>query len=498
MKLSKFIRDLLTTSSAQVAALVLNLVLLKIMAVAVSTEGFGIFMVMRRIIGVGAPLITLNLGVGIARYVSYEREKKDAFLFVSMAATTLLSFLTIIGFVFFRRGLASLLLEHAGNARFIVLTGLFLYGYGLFSVSYSYFRGKLDMSRANRLQVIYYGFPVVLAALLWRIYPEKTDVILTVYFICYSVWGFFIGAVSVMKELRFSYLARLREVLGKTRDLFSYSIYRIPSGFFLTLLFGIPVFFASRKLSLEAAGFAGIAISVIRLTEITVTPFNLLFLPKFAELKRNADPGSVREKSGIVIDFIITVLPFLAVLLYGLAEHIVLIFFGAKYLDAVQGVSIIIGPAVFYLVYVLVRGILDGLYSFPYVNIICIAGLFLSGVLSVILGQTVNRLVFNFGVGLMAMGISSLFIMVKRGGIQFPLRKLFLSLVSAAVLFFLLFFLDRFVNGIFSGEYVRFAFLLSYRLVFLCIIVQVLRKTKTAWVRALSSRITRTEKKGGE
>ena len=65
MKLSKFIKDLFTTGLTQIFVLLFGIILLRIMATALSKEYFGVFIVIRRIIGVGAPLITLNLGVGL-------------------------------------------------------------------------------------------------------------------------------------------------------------------------------------------------------------------------------------------------------------------------------------------------------------------------------------------------------------------------------------------------------------------------------------------------
>ena len=76
MKISKFLKDLFATGLTQILVLLLGIIFLRIMATALSNEYFGIFMVIRRAIGIGAPLLTLNLGVGLARYVSYKREKE--------------------------------------------------------------------------------------------------------------------------------------------------------------------------------------------------------------------------------------------------------------------------------------------------------------------------------------------------------------------------------------------------------------------------------------
>lgn len=61
MKASKFIKDLFITGFTQIIVLLLSIILFRIMATALSKEYFGIFMIIRRIIAVGAHLVTLNL-----------------------------------------------------------------------------------------------------------------------------------------------------------------------------------------------------------------------------------------------------------------------------------------------------------------------------------------------------------------------------------------------------------------------------------------------------
>ena len=104
MKLSKFIKDLFATGLTQIFVLFLGIILLRIMAEALSKEYFGIFMIIRRIIGVGASLITLNLGVGLARYVSYEREKEREFLNASLWVIGIISLFVIVISIIVKEG----------------------------------------------------------------------------------------------------------------------------------------------------------------------------------------------------------------------------------------------------------------------------------------------------------------------------------------------------------------------------------------------------------
>ena len=485
MKLSKFIKDLFTTGLTQIFVLFLGIILLRIMATALSKEYFGIFMVIRRAIGVGAPLITLNLGVGLARYVSYEREKEREFLNASLWVIGIISLLVIIISILFQDQLSLILFNTSSYGLFIVLTAFFLFSYGAYTISYAFFRGRQEMNRANRMQVLYYLFPVMAGLLLWQLFTNQYSKILSFYLFFFSLWGLVLGAVYMRQKVHFGRLLVIIREIKSVKALFFYSLSRIPSGFFLALVFGIPVFVASHKMSLIAAGYIGIAVAIVRLIEIFATPFNLLFLPKFAEIKRNNISGEISNKVSIVTSFIFTALPLVAVASYGLAEYAVIIFFGNKYIPVTQGVSVVILFSVFYVSYVLIRGILDGLFSFPYVNVICLAGFLTTAISSFLFHGSVLVLALDFGLGLFVMGVAALCILIKRANISVQLNEILVSLIVTLLAFVLLLFLDRWVDHTILNEYAKFGVKILYRAILLLAVFWFYWKPKSLWVKEL-------------
>jgi O-antigen/teichoic acid export membrane protein len=422
------------------------------MATALSKEYFGIFMIIRRIIGVGAPLITLNLGVGLARYVSYEREKEGEFLNASLCAITIISALVIVSSIIFRNQLSLVFFNTSNYSLFVVLTAFFLFSYATYTISYVFFQGRLEMHRANRMQILYYLFPAMAGLILWQLFTDQYSKILSFYLFFFSL---------------------------------CYSLSRIPSGFFLALIFGIPVFVASHKISLVAAGYAGIAVAIVRLMEVFATPFNLLFLPKFAEIKRNNVEGEISNKVSIVTSFIFTALPLIAVASYGLAEYAVIIFFGSKYIPAAQGVSVVILFSAFYVSYVLIRGILDGLFSFPYVNIICLAGFLTTAISSFLFHGSVFVLALDFGLGLLVMGVTALCILIKRANISVQLNEILVSLIVALLAFVSLFYLDKWMELTIFNEYIKFGVKIVYRVILFLALYRFYWKPKSLWVKEL-------------
>jgi O-antigen/teichoic acid export membrane protein len=455
------------------------------MATAFSKEYFGIFMVIRRIVAIGAPLISLNLSVGLARYVSYEKENEKEFLNASILVICGLSVLSIVISIIFRNQLSLLFFNTSNHSLIIVLTAFFLFGYGIYSISYAFFRGRQEMNRANSMQVLYYLFPIMAGFILWQLFTDRYSHILSLYLISFSFWGVVLGLIFLRQNVQIGRLLPIIEKVQSVKAVFFYSFFRIPSSFFLALVFGIPVFVASQKMSLVAAGYIGIAVAIVRLMGIFATPFNLLFLPKFAEMKRNDSPREVSDTASIVASFIITVLPFFAVACYGLANYAVIIFFGKKYIAATQCVSVVILFSVFYVSSVLIRGILDGLFSFPYVNIIYSAGLLITAISSLLFHGSVLMLAVDFGLGLFVIGLAAFCILIKVANVSVKIKKVLLSLAIAMSVFVLLFFLDKWVELTAFPEYVKFGGKILYRIILLFILYLFYWKPKIIWAKEI-------------
>jgi O-antigen/teichoic acid export membrane protein len=489
MKLSKFIKDLFTTGFTQIISSLLVIILLKIMALSLSEEYFGIFMVIRKIIGIGAPLITLNLGVGLARYISYEKEKEKEFLNISLLVIIFFSLVVMAIFYIFKNYLSQIFFNTSEYNIFILFTALFLFGHAIYSISYTFFRGKQEINKSNKINIFSNFFSIILALTLWKIFGNQYSKILYFYLLLFPIFMIVLGMGYLWHNIIFASLSKIKEKLQLTKQFFSYSLSRIPSGIFLALIFGIPVFVASHKISVMEAGYIGIAISTVRLIQIFATPFNLLFLPKFGEIKRRNNSKEINQKVSIVVNFIITVVPFLAIICYGLAKYIVFIFFGTKYIAAVQSTSIVILFSAFYISYVLTRGILDGLYSFPYVNIICMAGFLVTTVTSFLFYKNIFILAIDFSLGLFVIGIMALYILIKKTMISLRIKELLISLFYMASIFVVLFFLDNWVEFMIFKKYYKFGIMVAYRIILVMSLFWFYWKPKTLWYKELKYRI---------
>lgn len=415
MRFSKFVSDILLTGVTQVLVLIFGLLFLKMTATVLDEKNFGLFMLIRRWVAIFTPVLSLNLALGITKFVSSDKKKQGYYLKISLFIVTWI-FIIIIGTSNLMGESISLFLFNGSQFSLLArILFIYIYANALYLLTYAYYRGKQQMVLANALSLFWFCFPVLLFTIFVFFRLNDKYTILISYYSLFTLLIIGAGFTYFKKHHLFSFKKMFKLRLEQEKSFFLYGLGRIPSTFFLTLIFGIPVFTAAHKISLEAAGYMGILVAVLRIIELASNPFNMIFLPKFSELNSKTSHKEIKEKSFIVIDFIITFFPLTYITIYGLSKHIVIFGFGQKYFASVPGLKILILFSAFYMVYAMIRGILNGLFLFPYVNIICLAGFIVSALLTfTFLNKTITNLSIGFGISLFVLGISSFYVLVKK------------------------------------------------------------------------------------
>jgi O-antigen/teichoic acid export membrane protein len=483
----------MTTGASQVAVILFGVVLLRIMASILDEKNFGLFMLIRRWIVVLLPVVTLNLSIGLARYVSFEKEKARYYLQISLIITTVLTVLIFIVLTLFNKLASNAFFNSNDYIDLVFLLGIFLFANMIHLITYSYFRGKMDMNNANIMRLLFMGFPMLLAGLFFILGIDNYSTILLLYFSIYTFWGVIISLYYLKKECSwtlFKTIFKRGKVFNieESRSIIKYSLIRIPSLIFISLIFSFPVIYANRRISITASGYIGIVVSVLHLLTIFSMPFNLIFLPKFSSLIKNNLVENIKNYSLIILDFIFTFLPIVVVMLFGLTRYIVLLWFGPKYLITVDGVAAAILASVFYLGYALIRGVLDGLYEFPFINIVNLAGLLTVVVLSLLMGNGIFEISAALCCGLFILGISAIFILVKKLQLSIPWLKFLTALVGCGVLFLLLTVVDNRLAGLKLNTWYMFVLCTSYRGI-LFVLAWWFYWRKTLWYNEILKRI---------
>lgn len=490
LQISDFLKDLLVTAVSQVGVVLFGVLLLKIMATSLSKEYFGLFILVRRWVGVLLPVMTLNLSFGMTRYIGFQKENARKYLDAMLGLTLLTSLVLFAALALFQRRFAQWLYNEQKYSGFVLLLVLFLLANWIHLFAYAYFRGKMEMMTTNLLRVLFYGFPVLLAFLLMQFYPGDGVSVLTYYFVAYSFWGLFIGFFFLRKEISFPFLGRgLFQKIKESGKIVFFSLVRLPAVCFDALAFSIPVFFATHKISLVAAGYMGIVVAVIRLFELFSMPFNMIFVPKFSDLNRQEDMGNIKNYSMVVLDFIITFLPLAVLMVVGLTHFLIRVWFGAQYEGVSASVAAAIMFAVFYLAFALIRGILDGLFVFPFVSVIGFAGILTTTVGSLLFGSSVMALSIWFGLGLLVLGVGSAVVLIKKLSLSPGFGKIGVAMLLCLVAFGMLYYLDGWSVDWLGDGWAGLGLKLSYRGL-MAFALYWFYWRKTLWLGQVMARVT--------
>ncbi|HLP49038.1 MAG TPA: oligosaccharide flippase family protein [Candidatus Kapabacteria bacterium] len=490
MKFSKFLKDILFTGFSQVLVLLMGVIFVKIMATVLDKNSFGLLMLIRRWLGVLQPLLTLNLGLSLIKFISSNKKEQAHFFKISLGLINLIFIIAAAIICILPKTFSSLFFNAPQYPLLTIIFIVFNYSAALYLLIYSFFRGEQDMTKANILSLGYYGLPVLLGALLMVLNFKDGYRDLNFFHFLYTAPIIAAAFIYFWKNDLFALIYPLKFKLKEMSDFLAYGLNRLPSTLFLSLILGFPVFWATRILSLEVAGYIGLGVYIVRMMEIFSTPFNKIFMPKFSEFSASSKPYEVKEKSMIVVDFIITFLPTVVLSIYGLSRQILLLWLGKEFLIALPVIQIAILFSGFYIMHAIIRGLLNGVFNFPYVNIISLLGLTAVALPTIIaLGDNLLGISISFGIGLFVLGISSLYILVKKLALKFPWKTFLFYSIVAAVVFLITVVIDKSVAKLVSlNIYVEFIILGAYRF-FIFLAIYSLFWKKTLWYRELKKRI---------
>lgn len=494
LRLSGFMGDLVATVIAQTALVGLSLVLMRLLATLVTEEDFGVFMVIRRVVAVMVPVTSLNLGVGLARFLAYQVESRRAFisaaLWVVVCLTCVVALLMLVG----KSLLSSALFGSGGFEPFVVITAITLLGTNLLGLVSDVYRGRVEMKWANLAQVMSAVLPLVAIVPAWLLSGGvstqflESQLLLSAGGMLLVAWGLYRFGPAWTVPMG---PAVLRS--EKAWTLFAYSIVRVPSGFLLGLVFGLPVFAAASTGNLDLAARLGILATLIRLMETWVYPFNLIVLPRFASLQAEQSPEAVRAYAELVLDFVVRALPLIGTLTFGLAGALIHLAFGAKYIDVSGPAAWMLLASTAYVCFVLIRGILDGLYGFPFVNVVAVAGLVTSGACALLFGhESLPQLVMALASSMAAMGATSIFLLVRTTRASVSAEGVISGIFIAFAGLLLAGFLDRFLLPSGLGALWHFGLQSLIRGVILLVVFSFHWRKRSDWGKAIFDRMWRT------
>ena len=350
------------TMLTELVVMVSGIILLKLAASLLGPMGFGEYTLSRRAIGLIYLPLVMGLGIAAPRYIAIvragalENYSESGFATATLTAGLLPALLVAFVLNFQPDWAAVLLFGTAQLSPLVPPVTLAIGGITLHSMVYAIYRGRSEMGIANTMQLVNLGLVPLLA---FVFADHDAAAVLTA---TGASW-LAVSAVALLHVLnreRKSWrgLANMRDHL---RLLLRFGLPRVPGEFALVGLFAIPSLIAVRAHGVVAAGQFSAAMSLLTMASGAFAPVGLVILPRASAQAATGDVAGLRKLvlrilgGGILLAAAGVVVGELVI------PSFIEWYFGPAFVPAIPVFRACLIGAIPYVVYILMRSILDAL-----------------------------------------------------------------------------------------------------------------------------------------
>lgn len=238
--------------------------------------GFTEYALLRRSVSFILPLVILGLQVAATRFIAQiaveksTSETKPVF-FTAYISVMGMSLILVTMLMVFRTHVSWAFFGSEDYAYLVAPLGLYLVGFASHAMTYSYYRGMLQMRKANLLQFINLGIGAFVFFFVFDTLPA----------IIYAT-GIFWLVVSLFSMSLILRKTRLQKsvVANNFKTLLAFGLQRVPGDFSLAALLALPSYLTAHYFTFTEAGYVAFGISVLNIAGAAVAPLSLILLPE--------------------------------------------------------------------------------------------------------------------------------------------------------------------------------------------------------------------------
>lgn len=350
------------TTVTELIVLASGVVVLKLAASNLGLAGFGEYAISRRAVGLLYLPLVMGLGIAAPRYMAVARAggmqgfSESAFAIAALGAGLVPPLAAVLALNLVPAWSATVLFGSAPLATLVVPVTVALAGIALHNLIYAIYRGRLEMGFANVLQLVNLGVIPVGAFFLGE--GTAASVLAATGTGWLVVSSAALAHVLIRERAGLRGLSKLREHM---RILLRFGLPRVPGEFALIGLFAIPSLVAVRIHGIEAAGQFSAALSVLTMVSAAFAPIGLVLLPRASAQAATGDLAGLRRLVVRVLAWGVLLGTSAVILGELLLPRFILWYFGPPFLSAVPIFRACLIGAIPYVVYVLLRNVLDAL-----------------------------------------------------------------------------------------------------------------------------------------
>lgn len=350
------------TLITELVVMAAGILLLKLAAQFLGAAGFGEYTLTRRAVGLIFLPLVMGLAIAAPRYIAISRSgalpgySEGWFAIVTLTVGLLPSLIVIVLMNLSRDTSSAVLFGTGAMSHLIPAATAALGGLAIHTLVYAIFRGRGEMRICNLLQLLNNAVVPVTAFFLA---PHDAAAVLMA---TGSTWIVTSGVALIIVLMREKLdEAPERSMREHLRLLLRYGLPRVPGDFALVGLFALPALIALRAHGVVAAGQFSAAMSLIALVSGVFAPIGLVVMPRASAQAAIGDLAGLRRlmvrmlSGGIVLVVAGVIMGEL------LIPSFVRWYFGKEFEPAIPIFRACLLGAIPYVVYVLLRNILDAM-----------------------------------------------------------------------------------------------------------------------------------------
>jgi O-antigen/teichoic acid export membrane protein len=395
------------TFVSEFLVLVCGILVYRLAAVYLGTDGFSEYALSRRAVSLIQPALLMGLSVGVPRYIAYSfqsSKEPDFYFVIGATAVGLVMVVSVLIMYLLRAKLAFLLFGSSEYAYYVSPIILMLIGIISHVMCYSYYRGKLFMIKANLLQVINIAaMPLVAFSL-----SKDTHTVLTM---LGGAWCVTSGVFFCLIMRGIAWPKLRGQLLPYIKELLSYSIPRVPGDFGMAALLSLVAFLTAHTASVKEAGYVAFGISILSAAGSSFAPIGVVLLPHASQMVANMEIAELKRYVQKILKISLSLVLLGVVLFEVFADTIIEIYLGSHFLEMATVARMIAIGAVPYTIFVTMRSVIDS-YHVKALNtkniLISLLIFFVCGGLTVRLSGSYKYLIVEFVVALFVLGVLTL------------------------------------------------------------------------------------------
>lgn len=349
-----------STLFTESAILASQLIAYRLAASYLGKAGFSEYALARRTISLLQPATLLGLNVALPRYIAFYAARRpgqapdnyfaSGLLIVAGALAACLTLLNLL------KGSAAFLFFGSAQYRSLIpAVAVFLLGLALDMACEGYFRGGLQMGKANVLRFINLGLlPVIIFPLL----GTSAEGVLTAI-------GAAIGTTSAVALLFTGFGSNVTRLLGRARELLVYGLGRVPGDLMQLAFISLPAILIAHLQGVVTAGLVAFGISVMVMLCSLFPPISSVLLPEASQMISRGDLASLKRRVTQVLVAALGIVTLSVVTLEVFARPVFRLYLGRSFDDAAGIVRMIILGALPYAIYLGLRSVIDAFSVAP-------------------------------------------------------------------------------------------------------------------------------------